>query len=231
MPCSSSPNASCSSSTGKTSSNAKEPFDTICGAVGKNYSSGFFTGNKKDSDRTYLFATRNTMSRHYEEFSADSFDYIVIDEAHQPDWPILKSHSSCSPASSWKISGLLHLVYHFCEICYQLSVAGDMAVHDCARVQKNAIDFVVRFFGFFRILGKNIISRNITDIFRTSVFCRHDKCIVYGTIWNMVTDIIQKFASVVLVVNVFSISKLLLFPSKKDDFLSMNNKIERPYLK
>ena len=47
----------------------------------------------------------------------------------------------------------------------------------------------------------------------------------------MVTDIIQKFASVVLVVNVFSISKLLLFPSKKDDFLSMNNKIERPYLK
>lgn len=30
------------------------------------------------------------MSRHYEEFSADSFDYIVIDEAHQPDWPILK---------------------------------------------------------------------------------------------------------------------------------------------
>ena len=90
MPCSSSPNASCSSSTGKTSSNAKEPFDTICGAVGKNYSSGFFTGNKKDSDRTYLFATRDTMSRHYEEFSADSFDYIVIDEAHQPDWPIKK---------------------------------------------------------------------------------------------------------------------------------------------
>ena len=61
---------------------AKESFDTICGAVGKNYSSGFFTGSRKESDCTYLFATRDTMSRHYEEFSADTFDYIVIDEAH-----------------------------------------------------------------------------------------------------------------------------------------------------
>ncbi|MBO7637455.1 MAG: DUF3427 domain-containing protein [Treponema sp.] len=61
---------------------AKESFDTICGAAGKNYSSGFFTGNKKEADCTYLFATRDTMSRHFNEFSADSFDYIVIDEAH-----------------------------------------------------------------------------------------------------------------------------------------------------
>lgn len=61
---------------------AKESFDTICGAVGKNYSSGFFTGNKKEASCTYLFATRDTMSRHYEEFLPDTFDYIVIDEAH-----------------------------------------------------------------------------------------------------------------------------------------------------
>lgn len=61
---------------------AKESFDTVCGAVGKDYYSGFYTGNQKDKDCSYLFATRDTMSRHYEEFSPDDFDYIVIDEAH-----------------------------------------------------------------------------------------------------------------------------------------------------
>ncbi|MBB5226837.1 DUF3427 domain-containing protein [Treponema ruminis] len=61
---------------------AKESFDTICGATEKNYVSGFYTGNQKDTDCTYLFATRDTMSRHYEEFSPNAFDYIVIDEAH-----------------------------------------------------------------------------------------------------------------------------------------------------
>lgn len=61
---------------------AKESFDTICGTREKNYVSGFYTGNQKDSNCTYLFATRDTMSRHYEEFSPNAFDYIVIDEAH-----------------------------------------------------------------------------------------------------------------------------------------------------
>ena len=61
---------------------AKESFDTICGAVGKNYVSGFYTGNQKDENCTYLFATRDTMSRHFTEFAPDTFDYIVIDEAH-----------------------------------------------------------------------------------------------------------------------------------------------------
>ncbi len=61
---------------------AKESFDTICGATEKNYVSGFYTGNQKDTDCTYLFATRDTMSRHYGEFSPETFDYIVVDEAH-----------------------------------------------------------------------------------------------------------------------------------------------------
>lgn len=61
---------------------AKESFDIICGATEKNYVSGFYTGNQKDTDCTYLFATRDTMSRHFTEFSPDDFDYIVIDEAH-----------------------------------------------------------------------------------------------------------------------------------------------------
>lgn len=61
---------------------AKESFDTICSATQENYSSGFFTGNQKDRNCKYLFATRDTLSRHYKEFEKDAFDYIVLDEAH-----------------------------------------------------------------------------------------------------------------------------------------------------
>ena len=61
---------------------AKESFDTICGEVGKDYKSGFYTGNQKDENCTYLFATRDTLSRHYKDFAPNAFDYIVVDEAH-----------------------------------------------------------------------------------------------------------------------------------------------------
>ncbi len=61
---------------------AKESFDTICSATEENYSSGFFTGSQKDKNCKYLFATRDTLSRHYKEFDKNAFDYIVLDEAH-----------------------------------------------------------------------------------------------------------------------------------------------------
>ena len=61
---------------------AKESFDTVFSALGKNYISGFYTGNQKDKNCDFLFATRDTMSRHYEDFSTTDFDYIVVDEAH-----------------------------------------------------------------------------------------------------------------------------------------------------
>ncbi len=61
---------------------AKKSFDTICSATEENYSSGFFTGNQKDKTCKYLFATRDSLSRHYNEFDKDAFDYIVLDEAH-----------------------------------------------------------------------------------------------------------------------------------------------------
>ena len=61
---------------------AKESFDSVVPTQDKNYKPGFFTGTKKEKDSTYLFATIDTISRHYNEFSKDEFDYIVIDEAH-----------------------------------------------------------------------------------------------------------------------------------------------------
>lgn len=61
---------------------AKESFDSVVPTQDKNYKSGFFTGNKKEKDSSYLFATIDTISRHFMEFNKDEFDYIVIDEAH-----------------------------------------------------------------------------------------------------------------------------------------------------
>ncbi|MGL5573935.1 MAG: DEAD/DEAH box helicase [Sarcina sp.] len=43
---------------------------------------GLFTGNIKEKDSDYLFATIQSMSRYYDEFREDEFDYIIIDEAH-----------------------------------------------------------------------------------------------------------------------------------------------------
>lgn len=61
---------------------AKESFDEIISASDADYSSGFFTGNQKDTGVKYLFATRDTLNRHFNEFKKDEFDYIVLDEAH-----------------------------------------------------------------------------------------------------------------------------------------------------
>lgn len=43
---------------------------------------GFFTGNKKNIDRDYIFATIQSLNNRYQEFSENEFDYIIVDEAH-----------------------------------------------------------------------------------------------------------------------------------------------------
>lgn len=59
---------------------AKQTFDKVL--KGRNIKTGLFTGNKKEYDADYLFATIQTMNRYYEEFDKSYFDYIVVDEAH-----------------------------------------------------------------------------------------------------------------------------------------------------
>ena len=46
---------------------------------------GLLSGNSKEGDRNYLFATIQTMSKDdvYAEYSKDHFDYIIIDEVHK----------------------------------------------------------------------------------------------------------------------------------------------------
>lgn len=59
---------------------AKETFDKVL--KNRNIKTGLFTGNKKENDADYLFATIQTMNRYYEKFDKSYFNYIVIDEAH-----------------------------------------------------------------------------------------------------------------------------------------------------
>jgi len=59
---------------------AKETFEKLL--RGRNIKTGLFTGNAKDRDANYLFATIQTMNRYYEDFHKNYFDYIIIDEAH-----------------------------------------------------------------------------------------------------------------------------------------------------
>lgn len=50
---------------------------------GEEYSYGMFTGTYKTSRIvTFLFATFQTMRDHRDEFASDTFDYVVVDEAH-----------------------------------------------------------------------------------------------------------------------------------------------------
>lgn len=50
---------------------------------GEEYSYGMFTGNYKTAHAvTFLFATLQSMRDHREEYGADAFDYIIVDEAH-----------------------------------------------------------------------------------------------------------------------------------------------------
>ncbi|MGL4992268.1 MAG: DEAD/DEAH box helicase [Sarcina sp.] len=52
---------------------------------------GLFTGNIKEKNVDYLFATIQTISKYYEIFNEDEFDYIIIDEAHHAISPTYKA--------------------------------------------------------------------------------------------------------------------------------------------
>lgn len=53
----------------------------------KNTKTGFYTGNAKDTNVDYLFATVQTMERNLDKFNSEEYEYIVIDEAHHSTSP------------------------------------------------------------------------------------------------------------------------------------------------
>ena len=48
---------------------------------------GLLTGNHKQKNADYVFATIQTISKCYHEFKQDEFDYLIIDEAHHATSP------------------------------------------------------------------------------------------------------------------------------------------------
>ena len=62
---------------------ALESFYQVIGGKRSDY--GMLTGKKHELNKKYLFATVQTLSQEHilEEFSQESFDYILIDEAHR----------------------------------------------------------------------------------------------------------------------------------------------------
>jgi len=68
---------------------AKESFETIIGP--RPVVTGLLTGNRKDRDADYIFATIQTLQNHYKDFPPETFDYIVLDEAHHASSPSYKA--------------------------------------------------------------------------------------------------------------------------------------------
>jgi superfamily II DNA or RNA helicase len=60
-------------------SDARNTFENIF-KVSRSY--GFYTGNKKETNTDFIFATSIMISKHLEEFDPREFDYIIFDEVH-----------------------------------------------------------------------------------------------------------------------------------------------------
>ncbi|MFA6742447.1 MAG: DEAD/DEAH box helicase family protein, partial [Arcobacteraceae bacterium] len=66
---------------------AKKSFETI---LGDSFTYGFYTGNKKEEDKNYIFSTIQTMNNSFSNFSQNHFDYIIVDESHHVTSPSYK---------------------------------------------------------------------------------------------------------------------------------------------
>lgn len=64
---------------------AKQALRSYERVIGPGASYGIYSGNHRDSEADYIFATIQTMSKAevYEQFDPNTFDLIVIDEAHR----------------------------------------------------------------------------------------------------------------------------------------------------
>lgn len=64
---------------------AKDTFEMLL--PNENLTFGLLTGNHKQRNVDYVFATIQTISKCFHEFEKDEFDYLIIDEAHHATSP------------------------------------------------------------------------------------------------------------------------------------------------
>lgn len=67
---------------------AEETFKKL--VKNKEIKTGLLTGNSKEFQADYLFATINSINIYHQEFRSDEFDYIIVDEAHRSASPSYK---------------------------------------------------------------------------------------------------------------------------------------------
>ena len=60
----------------------KDAKQTFMNVFGAEKTCGLYTGNSKDLDCDYVFASSNMLARHLTEFDKNEFDYICYDEVH-----------------------------------------------------------------------------------------------------------------------------------------------------
>lgn len=60
----------------------KDAKDTFANVFRNEHTYGLYTGNRKDIDCDYVFASTQMLARHLDEFDPHEFDYIVYDEVH-----------------------------------------------------------------------------------------------------------------------------------------------------
>ncbi len=60
----------------------KKSLETFVDVFGNNVTYGIFSGESKEMDADFVFATNITMCKSLELFSKSEFDYIIIDECH-----------------------------------------------------------------------------------------------------------------------------------------------------
>ncbi len=60
----------------------KKSLETFTDVFGSSVTYGIFSGESKEMDADFVFATNLTMCRSLELFKKDEFDYIIIDECH-----------------------------------------------------------------------------------------------------------------------------------------------------
>ncbi len=60
----------------------KKSLETFQDIFGSSVSYGIFSGESKELDADFVFATNITMAKSLELFSKDTFDYIIVDECH-----------------------------------------------------------------------------------------------------------------------------------------------------
>ncbi|MFC0560925.1 DEAD/DEAH box helicase [Halalkalibacter alkalisediminis] len=68
---------------------AKETFEQLI--TNRGVTLGLLTGNQKQKGADYVFSTIQTLSKCYDEFKIDEFDYLIIDEAHHATSPSYQS--------------------------------------------------------------------------------------------------------------------------------------------